>query len=292
MNRGFGFYFKKGWVLGGYAYRRLSIGKKIEFAFFALVCFLFSSIPFLSPIFMIALFNAAKMAAETHTIHIMKCFEGVANNNRYRELLICHIFQLLTIAVGVTLFFIPNIPYIIGGYLIIRDAQEIVMYVTIGLASLYAFIVSLIYFPCNYLACNTTNSSAGDILYNVVKAKKRNTWTTFVIMFFYSLLITIVLGVPAAGVYFINFYLGGYAIYGSLGCALGFVIFLLAFAAPLFLMLHTSLYCLYKDTVSNKRNLVVKPLNGDGLTYASIFPSEDDEINLLNDRLEKENKRV
>ena len=284
MNKGFFYYLHRSWSVTSFAYKRLGFLKKLELTLFLIVCYLGSTIFFLRPIFSIALMNMARMIEETHNLSVSKCFEGITKNSRFKELLIADLYVFFLVAVVVTLFFIPNLSYITGFARVNGTTWKIIMWTTISLASIVALIIEFKYLPLPYVASGSINTSAGDMLLNVRNMKKDVVWTEILLILFYMIIASIVTGLIVGGIiYTKNALVNNGKDFSWLIIILYFLLPLsLFFPMTLFLtMMHVSLYELYKDNVSLKKVYVVKEIAGTEVTYASIFPTEQDEVELI-----------
>ena len=285
MNRGFGFYFKKSWSVTLFAYKRLSFLKKLELTVFMLVCLIGCSIFFLRPIFSIALMNAARMIEESHNLSVSKCFEGINKNDRFKELLVAEIYVFFLVAVIVGLCFLPNIVqfgFVPRAY---RGIMPVITIVTVSLASIISILVELRYLALPYIASSTINTSAGDMLLNARRMKGSAIFTQTMLIIVFGLLAILPVGiVEGANILLYNTVYAGnqQVIFWVLLVLYILIPVVLFFPSTLFFtMLQTSLYQLYKDTVSIKKVYVVKELPGTEVGYASIFPTDKDEVELI-----------
>ena len=283
MNKGFFFYLHRSWSVTSFAYKRLNFIKKIELTLFLLVCYFGSLFFFLRPIFSIALTNAARMIEESHNLSVSKCFEGITKNARFKELFIARLYVFLLGLIIVALFFVIDIPFIFFPHAF-SDFNKPVIISTIAIAALLTFVVEIRYLPLPYVASSTINTSAGDMLLNVRKTKLNVVRTELLLIIVFALL---------AIIFPVGFFGGGILIKEMLfraskyyfWLAVAFYVFgLISLFFPFaffMIMLHVSLYELYKDTVSIKKVYVVKEIAGTEITYASIFPTESDEVELI-----------
>ena len=287
MNKGFSYYFRRSWNMTFFVYKRLGFVKKLELTLFLLVCYLGCSIFFLRPIFSIALMNMSRMIEESHNLSISKCFEGITKNARFKELLIADLYVFFLVLVILTLFFIPNLSYMYRGLPSrFNWVQNTIKYSTIGLGSLIAAVIEIKYFPLSYVASGTINTSAGDMLINVRHIRKGAIFTEILLFIVFGLLAFILIGGCAFGIgYVSNNLMYKDPNWYWLNLGLFFVLIALVFfPMTIFLtMLHVALYELYKDTVSLKRVYIVKELPGTEVGYASIFPTDSDEIDIIKD---------
>ena len=283
MNKGFFYYFSRSLSITKFAYNRLSFLKKIELTLFLLVCYIGSAIFFIRPIFSIALMNAGRMIEETHNLSISKCFEGITKNGRFKELLIANLYVFFLVSVITTLFFIPNIPFIVFPVLTNR-VWLLVMIITVSLAAIIDLIIEIKYLPLAYVASGTINTSAGDMLLNVRNIKKSAVFTELLLIIVFGIFALLLVGASVGGIVLVSQYL----LYQSKTWF--WLIFGLFILIPVFLFfpftffmssMHVALYELYKDTVSLKKVYVVKEIAGTEVSYASIFPIEPDEIELI-----------
>ena len=288
MNKGFVYYLKRSWSQSFFAYRKLNILNRLKLSIFYLVCLFFSVIFFLRPIFSCAMFNAGKMVEETHSLSIGKCFEGAGK--KFRELFISELYVFGVVAIITVLLFLPNLAAIMFPRYDYQTLYDIIRYATIGIAALLGIYVELKYASLPYIAVNSNELTAGDMIHSASKTKLPVTLKYLLGSIIFVLLAFIL---PAALIY------GGYFVVNSnranglefifiIALVLGVVAWLI-FGGIFMLMHSTFSYALFKDNVSNKKILIVKELSGNKIGYASIFPSERDDYTFLEDE-DKEGK--
>ena len=285
MNRGFKYYFRRSWNMTLFMYKRLNFLKKLELTMFLLVCYIGCSIFFLRPLFSIALMNASRMIEESHNLSISKCFEGITKNSRFKELFIADLYIFMLIGVIACVCFIPNLTYFFGYNSSKYEwLAKTIFWSTISIASLAGIIIEFKYLPLSYVASGSINTSAGDMLLNVRHVKRSMVVTEMLLMFVQIFLASLFIAGPIVGIiitYNTVFYRAAEWIWLILGLYLALVVFLFCPVTIFLTVMHTALYELYKDTVSLKKVYVVKELPGTEVGYASIFPTEKDEVELL-----------
>ena len=227
--------------------------------------------------------NAARMLEESHNISVSKCFEGIVKNSRFKELLIADLYVFFLVVVVTLFFFIPNLAYI-GKGTPLGNNWVYVMAITVSGASIVSLIIEAKYLPLAYVASGTINTSAGDMLLNVRNMKMKAVFTEILIILVYVILACLVTGLIVGGIILVNnnllaqdvnwfWLIFGLYILLPLSLFAPFTIFMTA--------MHVALYELYKDAVSLKKVYVVKEIAGDEVKYASIFPTEQDEVEII-----------
>ena len=279
----FGFYFKKGLVLGSRALKGKSFFTKLLLGLYLILSFFGKMLFFLRPIFLIADNNLAMMIVEGHDFEINKTFEGVNSKKRYSSLLVSCIFvdglAFIAALILVAPFAVWYVSTLWNPYM-----PPIIFIIIFGIAAaVLTIILQLCYAPMGFVTCKGKDLSGGDVLYlgkeGSVGIKGKIFGVIFVNYLVIVLFMAVLFGVPVALGLTLFDDEGYVSIIVNIVATIFFLgfIFLDVFVLSLFrLSAKISLYSLYFDNVEAKHVIIARKGNAKD-TFIPLF-TDDKEV--------------
>lgn len=289
MNKGFFLYFTSGLKKTVRYFKTISFFEKILlliYLFFSLIgsCFIL-----LQPIVAVSLMNIGKMIDEDRPFSFGQIFKGCTRKAAYIDLLLSFLIIDCFLALIAWLLSMPSTFMFTYGssnlypFAIALTVIDSLLILAISIPTFFYFIAM----PYVARFAKADKLDVSDILTNSYIGMRGNCPTAFGIIFFYSLIISLFLGVGILiGV--LCFLYGGFAgaIIGSI-LLLGYLI-LMIFILPVFCYgFMASLEMLFKDVISKERVVILRQKSKveDEEYYAE---SVDDEEELEEDLAEEE----
>ena len=231
--------------------------------------------------------NLAAFVAESRNVCFAKIFQGTTKK-RYVDLLFTELLTdtLIIVAYGL-LAALPISLMMIAGP---TTATKIVHYILAIGALVPAYIFAINVAPAGFIASKTNGLDVSDYLLNSKATMKGNKLAVTLVYVIYD----IVIAALAVVLYFAVAHSTYFRVSSDYIGLIIFAFFVLVAVAYYFVVMRfkiakvTNLYLIYRDSAKLSKSIAVKPVAGENLSYAPLFPENKSDVEKLD--LNKEGK--